>query len=268
MARIRSVHLSTPPSARPGAAVRARGIRTVALAIAALAAIGPRAALAYGGHDSVGCTGCHSLHTGKGQAIFAVPENPKLVDPRSKKPYTGKTAFCLYCHADPEKGGQGYLAVSVHTSHPFGLVSVNPRVARVPPELLGEGGRFECLSCHDAHPSNPNYRYSRVDIGKGGEEMERLCVLCHPAKSEGGGGRKAIVFDSMDETQAAPPRKQDVPSRAAAPVEPLPSPPRPPAKAPAAEPAKPAEDGATLPPLKPILPLNPLEKVEKKPTGK
>jgi hypothetical protein len=152
-------------------------------ALVALVALAPVAALAFGGHDSVGCKGCHSFDTPTtdGKPIFDVPPNATLRDPETDQPYTGKTAACLYCHADPDKGGEGYLTVSHHTSHPFGRASVNERVAHVPPELLSDG-RFGCLSCHDAHPSNPNYKYSRVDVGPKGEQMDRLCVLCHRSK--------------------------------------------------------------------------------------
>ncbi len=223
---MRHPSLSPPTRLPAGARAKAAAGATIAIAVAATS-LAPVPALALGGHDSVGCAGCHSLHTAKGERIFAVPPNPKLIEPRTNQPYTGTTAFCLYCHADANKGGQGYLPISRHTSHPYGLPSVSSRIARVPAELLGEGGRFECLSCHDAHPSNPNYRYSRVDIGPKGEDMEKLCVLCHPAKAEGGGTRKVVLFDSMDETQP-PPR----PAPAAGPQ---PAPPKPAAKPAGAE---------------------------------
>ncbi|BDG05230.1 cytochrome c3 family protein [Anaeromyxobacter oryzae] len=200
-----------------------------ALALLVLS-LAPAAARAYGGHDSVGCAGCHSLHTVKGPSDFAVPPNPKLLDPRTNQPYMGSTAFCLFCHADANKGGQGYLTVSQHTSHSFGLASVNRKVARVPSELLGEGGRFECLSCHDAHPSNPNYRYMRVDVGPKGEEMENLCIMCHPAKAEGGGGRKVVMFDSMDETQSSSRPARAVPPKSDPGATPPPPAPKPAAK--------------------------------------
>ena len=37
------------------------------LALAVVAAL-PVSALAAGGHDAVGCTGCHSIHTAKGRS--------------------------------------------------------------------------------------------------------------------------------------------------------------------------------------------------------
>jgi len=165
-----------------------------------LSLLAPAAAFAAGGHDSVGCTGCHSLHSAKGNVIFAVAPNTKYVDPKTKQPYAGTTALCLACHADSKDGGQGYAPVSRHNSHPFGLASVNQKIARVPSTLLRENGRFECMGCHDPHPSNPNYKYLRVDAGKKGEHMDAFCGVCHGSKAEG--SQQVALFDSMDETKA------------------------------------------------------------------
>jgi len=172
--------------------------RTLALALAALA---PAAALAAGGHDGVGCTGCHSIHNAKGEIIFAVPANTKYVNPKTNQAFTGTTALCLGCHQDSDKGGQGYAAVSQHVSHPFGVKSVNPKVAKVPGELLGEGGQFGCLGCHDPHPSNPYFKYLRVDTGAKGQGMDKFCAVCHSIKADQAvASQKAALFTSMDET--------------------------------------------------------------------
>ncbi len=191
------------------------------LVLAALAAL-PLSALATGGHDAVGCTGCHSIHTAKGDVIFAVAANKSSVNPKTKQPYTGTTALCLGCHEETSKGGQGYAPVSAHTSHPFGLAQVNAKVAKVPPELLREGGRFECLGCHDPHPSNPYYKYLRVDTAKG-SKMDAFCAVCHPIKAEAGAGEKAVLFTSMDETgnrvmKAAPAEPKKAPAATEAPA--------------------------------------------------
>ncbi len=171
-----------------------------ALLVAAVASLLPVAALAAGGHDAVGCVGCHSIHTAKGEIIFAVQPNKQALNPKTKQPYTGTTALCLACHEDSAKGGQGYAPVSGHISHPYGLAKVNDKVAKVPAELLREGGRFECLGCHDPHPSNPYYKYLRVDTEKG-SKMDAFCAICHPIKAEPGVAEKAF-FTSMDETGA------------------------------------------------------------------
>lgn len=165
---------------------------------AALALVAPLATLAAGGHDSVGCTGCHSLHSAKGAVIFAVAPNTKMLNPATKQPYAGSTALCLGCHADSDKGGQGYAPVSRHNSHPFGISSVNPKVAKVPASLLRDGGKFECLGCHDPHPSNPNKKYLRVDTGKNGEKMDAFCAVCHGGKTDAPAAKVAL-FNSMDE---------------------------------------------------------------------
>ncbi len=169
-------------------------VRLVPLVVAMLV---PFAARAAGGHDSVGCSGCHSLHAAKGESIFAVAPNAKYLNPKTKQPYTGTTAFCLACHQDSDKGGQGYAPVSQHMSHPFGIASVNPKVAKVPAELMSNG-RFECMGCHDPHPSNPNYKYLRVDVGSKGQSIDKFCGVCHASKSDVPAGAIA-VFDSMDE---------------------------------------------------------------------
>jgi predicted CXXCH cytochrome family protein len=172
-------------------------VRTLALALLAAA---PAAALASGGHDAVGCAGCHAIHTAKGEIIFAVAPNKASLNPKTKQAYTGTTALCLGCHEDSSKGGQGYAPIAGHMSHPYGLASVNPKVAKVPGELLRDGGRFECLGCHDPHPSNPYYKYLRVDTAKGAK-MDVFCAVCHPIKADTAlAAEKAPLFTSMDET--------------------------------------------------------------------
>lgn len=180
-------------------------------AVALVAALFPLAALAAGGHDSVGCTGCHGIHNAKGEVIFAVPANKVALNPRTKQPYGGTTGLCLGCHEETSKGGQGYAPVSSHISHPYGLERVNPKVAKVPSEFLN-AGRFECVGCHDPHPSNPNYKYLRVDTAKG-SKMDQFCAMCHASKSDLVAAAP-VIFSSMDET-APPP----VPPPAAKPAE-------------------------------------------------
>src|SRR6266508_1208867 len=130
------------------------------LALAVVAAV-PLSAVAAGGHDAIGCVGCHE---------------------------------------ESSKGGQGYAPIAAHMSHPYGLAAVDAKVAKVPGELLREGGRFECLGCHDPHPSNPYYKYLRVDTAKG-SKMDAFCAVCHPIKADVATVQeKAVLFTSMDET--------------------------------------------------------------------
>jgi predicted CXXCH cytochrome family protein len=165
------------------------------LVVAALF-VAPFAASAMGGHDAVGCSGCHSLHSAKGNLIFAVAPNTKYLNPKTKQPYAGTTALCLACHQDSDKGGQGFAPIAQHMSHPFGIDRVNPKVAKVPGELMRDG-RFECIGCHDPHPSNPYYKYLRVDT-KGGKNLDQFCAVCHAMKAEPT-AEKAVFFSSMDE---------------------------------------------------------------------
>jgi predicted CXXCH cytochrome family protein len=170
------------------------------LALVALVAA-PAAAYAAGAHDGIGCGGCHAIHTAKGDIIFAVAPNKADLNPKTKQAFTGTTALCLGCHQESNKGGQGYAPVHSGMSHPYGLASVNPKVAKVPAELLREGGRFECLGCHDPHPSNPNFKYLRVDTGAKGEKMDAFCAVCHPIKADASLlATRAALFTSMDET--------------------------------------------------------------------
>lgn len=134
----------------------------------------PLATRAAGAHDAVGCSGCHQR---KG-----FPVNTTDLDPVTKKPYTGSTAVCLACHQTKDKGGQDYAPVARHLSHPFGLASVDPKKARVPADML-VNGRFECMSCHDPHPSNGNYKYLRADVGPKGQNLDKFCAVCHAAKA-------------------------------------------------------------------------------------
>ena len=169
------------------------------LALAVLAAL-PLSAFAAGSHDAVGCVGCHAIHTAKDQIIFAVTANKQVVNPKTKQPYSGTTALCLGCHEESAKGGQGYAPINAHMSHPYGLAAVDSKIAKVPGELLREGGRFECLGCHDPHPSNPYYKYLRVDTAKG-SKMDAFCAVCHPIKADVATVQeKAVLFTSMDET--------------------------------------------------------------------
>jgi predicted CXXCH cytochrome family protein len=169
------------------------------LAIVVVVCVVPVTIFAAGGHDGLMCTGCHAIHTAKEpMLIFAVEQNKKDINPKTKQAYSGISALCLGCHETPEKGGQGIKPIEGHMSHPFGISSVNPKVARVSPELLRDG-KFECVSCHDPHPSNANYKYLRIDTANG-SKMENFCAICHPMKADPkAAAEKMKLFNSMDE---------------------------------------------------------------------
>jgi len=159
----------------------------------------PISVFAAGGHDSLLCTGCHGIHTAKDTIIFAVPANKVDTNPRTKQTYSIITALCLGCHQTPEKGGMGIKPIAGHMSHPYGFIGINPKVARVPEGALRDG-RFECVSCHDPHPSNQNYKYLRYDAGANGSKMDAFCAVCHPMKADPKSvAMKPKGFDSMDE---------------------------------------------------------------------
>ncbi len=143
----------------------------------------PVIVFAAGGHDGLTCNGCHSLHKAKtANFILAVEPNTKDLNPKTNQPYGGSTAICLGCHQTSEKGGHGMTPINGSTSHPYGLTSVNPKIAAVPPELI-RNGRFECSSCHNPHPSNTNRKYLLIDTS-GGASMETFCAVCHPTKAD------------------------------------------------------------------------------------
>jgi hypothetical protein len=167
------------------------------LALALVAAL-PLAALAAGGHEKLGCIGCHSMHAAKGDFISAVASNRKLLNPKTGKPHEPITTLCLACHAEVADGGKGIASVANHLGHPFSTTTPSPRLAKVPESLLRDG-HFECVSCHDPHPSNPNFRYLRVTASDKAPSMTVFCGICHPRKADPKAAPKAL-FSSMDET--------------------------------------------------------------------
>ena len=167
-----------------------------------LALVVPAFAFAAGAHDGLNCTGCHGIHTAKGEIIFAVEPNKKAINPRTKQPFTGTTALCLGCHETIEKGGMGIAAVSASHSHPFN-VTPNAKVATVPDIFLRDG-KLECVGCHDPHPSNTNHKYLRVDTAKGAK-MGDFCAMCHSSKADPGSSKNLKIFSSMDENAAPAP---------------------------------------------------------------
>jgi predicted CXXCH cytochrome family protein len=145
------------------------------LLVSLLGLLLPLAAGAAGAHDKLQCAGCHAkkeIMTG----------NKTYLDPATGQPFSGSTAVCLACHQTADAGGQGAYVVNRHDSHPFGLAAWNPKKAKIPGELL-VNGRMECLSCHDPHPSNTNYKYLRMDCGEDGRDTEAFCGQCHPRKT-------------------------------------------------------------------------------------
>ncbi len=122
-------------------------------------------AFAFGPHDN-NCTDCHSLHYAKGKAIIGVA--PKGEGEKSDIP------LCLGCHNKDE----GIMPILISSTHPVGA---KPAKVKVPSDLLRPDGTMGCSSCHDPHPSNPNYKYLQGDIKKAGE-LGKFCAMCHQEK--------------------------------------------------------------------------------------
>ena len=148
--------------------------------------------LAAGPHEGVACLGCHSVHFAVDDKAFAV-KNTTMINPINGESLDGLVAAkCLGCHETQELGGAGIRPIHLHTTHPIGIIP-NPRVADVPDNLLKDG-KLDCISCHEPHPSNPNFMYLRVDTGSYGENLQKFCVTCHSAKAD----MKLIGVESVD----------------------------------------------------------------------
>ncbi|WP_457641104.1 cytochrome c3 family protein [Persephonella sp.] len=154
-------------------------------------------ARAAGPHEGLDCLGCHDPHYAKAQKIFKV-KNDKYINPRTGKKAQGINALCLGCHNLTEFGGTGVKPIFLHMTHPVGI-KPNPKIAKVPQKLLRDGV-LQCVSCHDPHPSNPNWKYLRVDT-ENGSKVGVFCMTCHPAKVDTKyyGVNTIKVFTSMNE---------------------------------------------------------------------
>lgn len=161
---------------------------------------------AAGPHDGVTCLGCHSTHFAVDDKLFAVA-NKNLKNPLNSQLFDGMVAKnCLGCHQLPQFGGAGIRPIHLHASHPIGMVP-NSKIASVPENML-KGGRLDCVSCHEAHPSNQNFMYLRVNTGTAGENIQNLCATCHSAKVDmkaaGLNSEDDIkVFSAMDQEKGA-----------------------------------------------------------------
>lgn len=163
-------------------------------------------ALAHGPHEGLDCLGCHDPHYAKAQKLFKV-KNEIYPNPRTGKPIEGISALCLGCHNLADYGGAGVKPIYLHMTHPVNVVP-NPKIANVPSSLLRDG-ILQCVSCHDPHPSNPNWRYLRADTNQGGK-VGNFCAVCHGSKADknfyGGelaAGNLPKLFSSMNEQMGA-----------------------------------------------------------------
>jgi len=136
--------------------------------------LAPSVLRAFGPHDNE-CVECHGIHTAEGKSLIGVvpfePENPS-----TGTAVTDVSSLCLGCHSDQG----GILEIDLMKTHPIGII---PKRAQVPRDSLSVDGSLTCVSCHDPHPSNPNYMYLRADV-TGGGDMGIFCEICHPSKRE------------------------------------------------------------------------------------
>lgn len=181
-------------------------LRKIKLAIVSFLSLALGSAFAAGPHDGITCLGCHDAHFAVAGKIFAV-NNTQV-----KNPLTGESLDnlaapkCLGCHQVQELGGAGIRPIHLHTTHPIGI-KPNPKIADVPNNLLNDG-LLDCVSCHEAHPSNNNFMYLRVDTGKTGEKLQNFCAACHSSKADlkSMGVKDANelqIFSAMDQSQGA-----------------------------------------------------------------
>jgi len=126
-------------------------------------------ALAAGPHDE-NCVSCHNVHYAKGDFIIGPQPNTGMDNPAANSKTSGIEALCLGCHNESE----GILPIHLKTTHPTGVA---PTYVKVPEQLLRDG-KLSCVSCHNPHPSNTNYKYLIVDT-KNGANMGNFCAVCH-----------------------------------------------------------------------------------------
>ncbi len=169
-----------------------------------LTVILPFLSMAYGPHEGLDCLGCHDPHYAKAEKIFKV-KNEVYPNPRTGKVIDGISALCLGCHNLAKFGGANIRPIFLHMTHPVN-VKPNPKIAQVPEKLLRDG-MLQCVSCHDPHPSNPNWKYLRVSTNKG-SQVGKFCAVCHTAKADlkyyGLTSKSDLkVFSSMNEEVGA-----------------------------------------------------------------
>lgn len=141
------------------------------------------------GHSDTGahadCTLCHSVHNGHQEILFTEIPNKTTINPRTGKSMKRIGSLCLACHA-AEPDGTGYLVVELSQTHPVGI---SPKKAKLPDMskgFPGEENDITCLSCHDQHPRNNNFKYLRWSV-KGTYYLNTMCQECHPEKGNADG---------------------------------------------------------------------------------
>ncbi len=97
-----------------------------------------------------------------------IEQKTTRINPFTDQPFGRIEAICTTCHT------------GLHLAHPVGIIP-NPQKVVLPPEasgFKGEEDRLTCMSCHDWHPTNKNYKYLRWPVA-GEEDLNRFCLHCH-----------------------------------------------------------------------------------------
>lgn len=135
---------------------------------------GSQSAQAAGPHDA-NCVSCHNVHYAKGNFIIGPQPNTSMDNPAANAKTGGVDALCLGCH----NAAEGIMPIHLSTTHPTG---VTPTYVKVPEKLLLDG-KMSCISCHNPHPSNANYKYLVADTKKG-NSMGVFCAVCHSEQAD------------------------------------------------------------------------------------
>lgn len=159
--------------------------------------VSSQAVQAAGPHDA-NCVSCHNVHYAKGNFIIGPQPNTSMDNPAANAKVAGVDALCLGCHNDAE----GIMPIHLNTTHPTGVA---PTYVKVPEKLLRDG-KLTCVSCHNPHPSNANYKYLVADTKKG-SNMGVFCAVCHGEQADGAerssAGTAALNFGPRAEARVA-----------------------------------------------------------------
>ncbi len=120
-----------------------------------------------GGHED-----CNICHEDTEEYALIVKPGSEIINPTTRKPYGKVDRLCVSCHEFHSK-----------SSHPVGIVP-NPERVDVPKEALGfkgQEGRISCMSCHNPHPKNTNYKYLRWPP-ENVWNLARFCTNCHTSQ--------------------------------------------------------------------------------------
>ena len=122
---------------------------------------------AYGEKSHENCNLCHKDVSGENYKLL-VDTNSKAINPSTDKAYGRIDSLCVSCHDLKSK-----------TSHPVGVIPTGE--VDVPTEALGFPGqedKISCLSCHNPHPENANYKYLRWPP-ENQYNLAQFCLSCH-----------------------------------------------------------------------------------------